>query len=1281
MTKFRALFATIRLYKKIILFLVYFILALILRENPREILATADMTNYCYIPTTITQTVKPNLLIVMDFSGSMQFPAYVPCNFSGYSNQVAQCGSSTANSSSDWKYNVSKTYYGYFDPNKCYRYSASNFQEANCDCSNKVGISSCISGNLLNWVTATRIDIARWVLTGGRSSSSGGNTFLQSEGAEYVINDDNLKCKFQISASTTTNRRLTISNYNGTCPLGNNTINNANIQVRPTDPNSIKGVIHDVCDTSDLNGQINDKCKLIMEFMVFASDSRYGVIRVGKQATISALINAINSETPYWGTPTGEALWEAYDYYKQSNDHTYEANSAYINRGNANADPYYDGSGGNAIPVYCRKGFVLLISDGAWNGNVDPVVPARIMATQDLRPDLNGTQVVYTYAVYAFGDNDPSTALQGRQAMITTAIFGGFNDKDNNNWPYPFTNIQYPNGSGTCSSLEGTIRSNIQTNSITYCNSRGVVYPLPQCNPTGTWDPLCSEWDTAFGSPKDGLPYNFFEAYDAPQLKSAILSAIYDILRRASSGATVATLSQRVSTGALVLQPYFYPRYQAGDVELSWIGFLKALWVDAKGRIREDTVADKILKLLEDLWVQFVSTSSGTKIFAISNETSCTATEKNTPEQVTPLFEAGCKLADTNPGNRKVYVNKDGALVSLTDSSLTSYVQSMWNDIAGKSINATCIINYILGQDNPCPADTNTITFVSRPRTADISSLCPGSSGNRNWKLGDIYHSTPVVLSYEPLNNYHIRYGDTSYLTYINSDSYKKRTTYVFVGANDGMLHAFRVGWLSSYNPPNEPLKLTDAFSLTSTDLIGKEEWAFIPRNALPYLLWLGHKDYCHVPTVDYRVSVFDAKDPNTGQWRTYLLGMMGFGGKAISANGTTYSSSLFLLDLTDWLNGASDRPTLKWEITLPDNTLTLSYPQVVKLSNSTDWSKTYVVIGSGPKEVTGTGTPYTISFVSQFKIYFISLADGTIVKSLTIPDNNKAVGHLRTVDFDNDYVDDLIYFGTYNETSGNLYRISFKNTDGSYKDVSSLSDGDIKPVFSSYLGKPVFAALQMTFDQSRNLWVVFGTGQYLTRNYPSTNYFIGFKDTCYLGNCTLNFSDLVDRTNYCTNNSNYNATLLYNSTETTCTCTETGCSQTSEGALYQFIYSLAPNGWYHVLTVNEQMYSSVFILNYMVNALSFRPTQDICSSGGETYYWMVCLAEGCPCYSLRGETSPVVSKFIAYGASPIGQPFQPLKTEKGTTLFTQTSAGGIIQAPNPLRSTLRGKFILWIEK
>jgi type IV pilus assembly protein PilY1 len=257
------------------------------------------------------------------------------------------------------------------------------------------------------------------VLTGGRSNSSGGNTFLESEGATYTINDNNLKCRFTISATTTSNRRLTISNYSGTCPIS---ITDANIQIRASDPSSIKGIIHSFCDTSNLTGQINEKCQLIMEFMVFAGNSRLGVIRVGKNNTISNLINAINNEIPFHGTPTGEALWEAYDYYTQINNYPYASNSAYINRGNAEKDPYYDGSGGDSRPVPCRKGFVPLISDGAWNRSVDPVVPAGIMATQDLRPDLPGRQNVYTYAIYAFGDEDPGTALQGRQAMITTAI-------------------------------------------------------------------------------------------------------------------------------------------------------------------------------------------------------------------------------------------------------------------------------------------------------------------------------------------------------------------------------------------------------------------------------------------------------------------------------------------------------------------------------------------------------------------------------------------------------------------------------------------------------------------------------------------------------------------------------------------------------------------------------------------------------------------------------------------------------------------------------------------
>ncbi|MBW1683371.1 MAG: hypothetical protein JRJ83_18515 [Deltaproteobacteria bacterium] len=56
------------------------------------------------------------------------------------------------------------------------------------------------------------------------------------------------------------------------------------------------------------------------------------------------------------------------------------------------------------------------------------------------------------------------------------------------------------------------------------------------------------------------------------------------------------------------------------------------------------------------------------------------------------------------------------------------------------------------------------------------------------WKLGDIVHSTPVSVS-KPPDNYHIIYSDESYQAYY--DAFKDRETVIYVGSNDGMLHAF----------------------------------------------------------------------------------------------------------------------------------------------------------------------------------------------------------------------------------------------------------------------------------------------------------------------------------------------------------------------------------------------------------------------------------------------------------------------------------------------------------
>lgn len=1235
--------------KRLFFLLIFLILTFFVVKDTK---ADVSMLEYCYTPPSIAQSVKPNVLFVMDFSGSMQYPAYVPCSFSDYNNnKVAKCNSNDAN------YDSSKTYYGYFDPDKCYCSSSNAFQESSCSCSKSSSLSSCISGNLLNWISMTRIDVTRKVLTGGRQTSSQNSTYLESEGATYTITDNNLGCVFDITAVEPSNRSITIKNASSkTCPLGNNTINNVSLKIKPEDPSTIKGIIHDFCDVTDLNGQINEKCKVIMEFMVFASDNRQGEVKVGKNATISNLINAINNETPYWGTPTGEALWEAYDYYKQSDEHNYEKNSAYINKGKGNVDPYYDVSGPNTIPVSCRKSFVLLLSDGVWNGDVDPVVPARSMATTDLRDDLDGIQNVFTYTVYAFGDLDLGTRLQGKQAMITTAIFGGFNDKDKNTWPYPFTNIP--------------------------ADSKAVVYPLSKCNPNGNWDSECSEWDTL----QNGLPYNFYEAEDAESLRQAILNALFDILKRASSGSAVGMLASRTGISSLVVQPYFYPKYLKDDgTEIGWLGFLRSFWIDLKQNLREDTVVNKILDMAQNAWdkiIQFMTVQDKTKIAVLTGDTdtgtnACSLEAVKDLDQVIPVFNSSCWLANIDASSRNIRFNKDGTLTSFTTDA-ASYLAGIWQTTVDSTINptkASCIIRYLRGENLSGDATCGNLDYVKRSRELNIGNLC-GVNQTKTWKLGDTINSTPSVVSDQPVNIYHIRYADNSYSEFIKQDSYKNRPTITFVGANDGMLHAFRTGTVVNQTDPEHPTKLQNAPNDTGTNKIGQEEWAFIPKNAIPYLIWYGHNDYCHVPTVDYRTMVFDAKIGGT--WKTILIGVMGFGGKAIGA----YSSSVFVFNITD-----PTSPELLWEKTLDNHTLTLSFPAVVVQNSGANW---YLVIGSGPLNPNGT------SFTTA-NIYFFNLSDGSPVKTLTVKEgNNKvtaAVGDIMSVDVDNDYSDDVIYFGTYTTNSGNFYRIPLK-TGGNYIAISSLSDSNITKAVS--ISSPVFAAPTFTKDEFDNLWVFFGTGRYLDsidRAISYTNYFVGFKDPCWDGSCSTAYS-LKDLTN--TTSINIKATVA--EIKKICSCSGTTCG------LVDVVYDTTPitsieevaRGWYYVFS-NEAVISQPAVYGGIVDALSFVPPQDICAFGGTTNLLALYYKSGTPYprpavlsseavsgQIIVGQTIIVKAKIpLGGGTPPFGNPFQIIPSgvsSREYTKFVQLS-GAILEIKQKGEGGGGGRFISWIEK
>ncbi|MBM3299542.1 MAG: hypothetical protein FJY85_06285, partial [Deltaproteobacteria bacterium] len=137
-------------------------------------------------------------------------------------------------------------------------------------------------------------------------------------------------------------------------------------------------------------------------FMYFKSDAtaNYGKILVGcDNQDMNRLVNALQGRDtdasdgldftqvfPYYGTPTGPALREAYDYFAQVNKYANADNSAFVSTSTKGTlkDPYYSlDAYGVARPVPCRKSFVVLISDGEWNVGVDPVKPALEMHQAD----------------------------------------------------------------------------------------------------------------------------------------------------------------------------------------------------------------------------------------------------------------------------------------------------------------------------------------------------------------------------------------------------------------------------------------------------------------------------------------------------------------------------------------------------------------------------------------------------------------------------------------------------------------------------------------------------------------------------------------------------------------------------------------------------------------------------------------------------------------------------------------------------------------------------------
>jgi type IV pilus assembly protein PilY1 len=339
----------------------------------------------------------------------------------------------------------------------------------------------------------------------------------------------------------------------------------------------------------------------------------------------------------------------------------------------------------------------------------------------------------------------------------------------------------------------------------------------------------------------------------------------------------------------------------------------------------------------------------------------------------------------------------------------------------------------------------NYLAYLRGDRSKELSQV-NGVYRNRTWLLGDIVNSkVNAVGPPEPRFNESTNPGFTAYRV-----ANASRKAVVYVGANDGMLHAF-----DGSIPP-----ATGG---------GAELFAYVPSflygtatsGPLTGLASLGTPTFTHHYLVDQTPVVYDIDLARTNgasgtpNWRSMLIGGLGKGGKGY-----------FAIDVTDpslWTSEAAVASKVKWEFTDPD--MGNSYgPANVYKTKKYGW---VVVFTSGYNNVDGVGYIFIVDPATGTLLEKISTGFGSVTQQSGL---THAIGYAQDL---SDGTVDAIYAG---DLFGNVWRFDVGGT-GSYpapEKIAELRDPSGQP-------QPITTAPLIEIQPStQKRYVLIGTGRLL---------------------------------------------------------------------------------------------------------------------------------------------------------------------------------------------------------
>lgn len=527
----------------------------------------------------------------------------------------------------------------------------------------------------------------------------------------------------------------------------------------------------------------------------------------------------------------------------------------------------FSGADPDPIQYACQQNFTLLTTDGYWNGTITgkQVDGVTAITNQDASPTARPKFEGPTASSNSLADVAKYYADTDIRDASFSNCAGAISGEDVCvNLQSTQTMKTYTLGLGVDGELIYKNSKYTDDTSGDYYNLanglNGVNWPVPVADTASAVDDL---WHAAVNSDA-----TYFSAKSPKDLKESLEGVISTVDQKLKSASPPAVSSLEPAIGDY--------GFATSYVSQEWSGNLVA---------RE--LSTTVGSFYDD---------SASVVWCADNKSVLDTTITACPGSV--------KLSDrvsANSDTRKILIkNTTGELVEFNYSSLDPATQqiyfnpayltglSQWTSLSSQitSAGGDALVKYLRGQ-TAYEADGS-----SKPIGQQIYRQRP-------YVLGDITDSNPVFVGAPAF-----RYLDDNYASFASTNAGRAKT--VYVGANDGMLHAF------------------DAAN-------GKERWAYIPSALLPKLHKLADFNYTsrHQNYVNGDPTVGDVCVSGCGSssavWKTILVGGLAQGGRGYYA-----------LDITD-----PDSPELLWEFNYdeddnPDLGFTYGKPSITKKSDGT---------------------------------------------------------------------------------------------------------------------------------------------------------------------------------------------------------------------------------------------------------------------------------------------------------------------------------------------------------